>query len=229
MPFSDVSSDIAAVASAHHFHKQDAALTGMQAQLQALWLSLLIWLEKVFNIPLTGTGDHRIMSQMLKLSLYLIGLVTIAVVAFLLASRARAMRENEESERAGAIVQEPILDARGWRQQAQELAKSGEHRGACRALYLSSLSLLSEAGIAEFAPTRTNYEYYYALAKYPGIQAEFKRLSTLVEYAWFGHRQTSAGEYDEALAFSDKLEREVQNRTGSRPVAPVRPYEDNSV
>jgi hypothetical protein len=103
-----------------------------------------------------------------------------------------------------------ILDYAGWKKQAQELAAAKNWKEACRASYMAALRLLDEAKIVEFAPTRTNYEYWYALApQSKPLAVAFRKLAQMVEVIWFGNKIAAADDLEQSLQSLRNLEVEV--------------------
>src|SRR5207302_11114168 len=103
--------------------------------------------------------------------------------------------------------------------EAGQLAEKQEWKNACRALYLSVLRLFAERDICEFMPARTNYEYYYVLARYPGLQGGFEDLATRVERIWFGGAEALSSDYDTCLSAHADLSREAEGIAARRPAA----------
>ncbi len=210
MPLTDVTRYIAEVAERHQFHKQPAAVSQVQNLLKSIWVHIVSWLEDVLHVPLHGSGDNSTLSHLLKLAIYAAGLAAALALVYVIWVRLKSNRLADRAGRKGVSIEEKILDADGWRRQADELAAAGEFRGACRALYLSCLQRLHQGAIAEFAPAKTNYEYLYALSGHKDIQAEFKSLSTMVEYAWFGHKDTDRADYEQAAQILSGLEARIR-------------------
>ncbi|MFN8552675.1 MAG: DUF4129 domain-containing protein [Candidatus Obscuribacterales bacterium] len=102
-----------------------------------------------------------------------------------------------------------LLDAAGWKSEAAALAAREDWREACRALYMSSLRNMHENRVIEFTPTRTNYEYWYALEpRSQGLARAFKSLANQVELVWFGNKQATAEDYHSIEIQLQKVEEE---------------------
>jgi hypothetical protein len=121
----------------------------------------------------------------------------------------KQLRDQAQLAKRGVSSLEEILDSAGWKQKAQELAQKRLFKDACRALYLSVIYALDEKRILPFAPTRTNYEYWYALAGKESLQRGFRRLADLVEIMWFGNHHAQMEDYDDCVRLSTGLEEEI--------------------
>jgi hypothetical protein len=71
---------------------------------------------------------------------------------------------------------------------------------------------LDEQKILVYTPTRSNYEYYYALHGKGGLQGGFRKLADLVEELWFGNRQAGQEEYDSCVQLSTSLSQDIRNQ-----------------
>lgn len=210
MEYKDISKEIAEVSQGYNFHKPPDVLVSLQEVMGRLWRWILDWLDTIFHLRLKGASDSRSMSDLMQMGVYLAGVIGICVLIYFLYRRLNQQSEAARNLKKGATDIEEILDAAGWKTQAAKLASNQDHKGACRALYLSLLQCMHEAGVAEFAPTKTNYEYAYALAGNPVIQKAFKDVANNVEMIWFGNKEASVVDYDGILNSVQSIEPEVQ-------------------
>jgi hypothetical protein len=207
--FKDISKPLAEVAQQYHFHKPPAFIE----QLREAAIKFFRWLNEFWRDLFRQSGgnlDSRSISGFLQGLIVFCAVVAIIGAVFVLMRRIKKQKEEAQQTIRGAQAVEEILDANGWRDRAVKLAAQDDYRGACRALYLSLLKNFDENGVAEFAPTKTNYEYSYALAKQPELQQGFKRLAYLVEVVWFGNKQADQSDYAESVSCLDDLQRQVK-------------------
>lgn len=197
MGFRDISKEISDVAADYHFTKPPAMVEDLVTFLARVLRGALEWLRDVFQHS-GGVMDSRGMSFLLQLGLYIIAGAGLVWLVIVLVKRAQTAEAANARGTKGATTVEEILDGEGWQRQAEKLAATKDYKGACRALYLSLLQKLDENGIAQFAPTKTNYEYSYSLAKFPEIQREFKELANRVEVIWFGNKEADADDFDQS-------------------------------
>ncbi len=217
MKFEDISKQIADVSRNYHFHKPPDFVLRIQEVIARIWRFILDLLDWIFNRGHHfGGSDSRSLSSLLQILIYSAGALAMLVLAFVLWRRLRQQSLANKRLRKGASQIEELLDASGWKEQAHTLSASADYRGACRALYLSLLQYMHENHLAEFAPTRTNYEYSYALSSYPDIQKGFRQISNLVELIWFGNKEASAADYEETLQALAKLEPAVAQTDAAR-------------
>jgi hypothetical protein len=207
--FKDISKPLAEVAQQYHFHKPPPFIE----QLREAAIKFFRWLNEMWREMFrqsAGNLDSRSISTFFQWLIVFCAVVAIVGAVFVLMRRIKKQQQEAQQTIRGAQAVEEILDAGGWRDKAVKLAAQADYRGACRALYLSVLKNFDENGVAEFAPTKTNYEYSYALAKQPALQQGFKRLAYLVELVWFGNKQADENDYAESMSCLDDLQQQVQ-------------------
>ncbi|HEY9791865.1 MAG TPA: DUF4129 domain-containing protein, partial [Candidatus Obscuribacterales bacterium] len=67
----------------------------------------------------------------------------------------------------------------------------------------------------QFAPTKTNYEYSYALAQHPDLQKGFRQLAELVEVIWFGNKEADKTDFQQSMSWLVELNGEIE--TDNKP------------
>ena len=122
----------------------------------------------------------------------------------------KQLNQMAEQAKRGQVTSEALLNADSWKQQGEALATKLAWREACRALYFSLLKRLDEKGVAEYMPTRTNYEYWYALARNKTIALQFREIANIVEASWFGNRSASNVDYQHLLAAFSSAELAIE-------------------
>ncbi len=190
----EVSADIAVIAQSYRYHNPPELLLKMQEIASQLlrWLSDLL---SSLRIKVPGLADSSMASNVMQVLLYGAGLVGACFAVSLIWRRLRDLKIESERARSPAASTIKLLNSSGWQKEAEQLATDGLYREACRALYLSCLQLLHERGIAEFVATRTNYEYWYALARHSMLQQSFRALVSPVELIWFGSKPATQDDY----------------------------------
>jgi hypothetical protein len=205
----DVTNEIAEVAKHYHFSKTPSIVEDLIKQFWQIVRALLEWWNSLTG-PHASALDSRNVSTLLQVVIYVATGCAMVALVVLLYRRARTAGGDKKRTTKGASAVEEILDARGWRTQAEKLAGTGDYKGACRAVYLCLLQSLHENEIARFAPAKTNYEYSYTLAKYPDIQTPFRDLAERVELIWFGNKQASREDYDVSIRQLDGLSGDIK-------------------
>lgn len=215
MVYRDVSSEIQQVAASYHYQKPPALVESIRDLLLQLLRMFLQILHDLFQHN-GGTSDARSLSFLIQFAVYFCGVLAIIALAYLLFKRIRTVTRVKRSTVRGAIEVEELLDASGWKTQADRLAAAQQYKPACRAVYLSLLQDMHEHHIADFAPAKTNYEYAYSLAKYPRIQSDFRQLSALVETIWFGNKEASRDDYDASVGILQGLHRSIEQSAADK-------------
>lgn len=208
MSYPDATPVIAEVAKKYQYPKQPEAVSNLQDILSQIIQAILDWLHS-FNVAVPQTTDSRGVSNSFLYMLYGLGAVGIIVLVIVLVRKVRHRQIDLSKKKRGALDEEVVLNATGWKAEAEKLAKSGDYRGACRALYLSLLQALDENKIAIFAPAKTNYEYRYLLAKHPQICEGFVSVADVVELVWFGNKTAVDSDYKTCLALVTDLEKQA--------------------
>ena len=195
MKFSDISQQIEQVASGYRYNKPPDLLVTVQ-ELVARFLRFLYDLLNMLHINAPGLTDSHAVSNVLRVILVFLGIACLTALVVVLARRVKQIRlTNERTKIVGASASR-LLTADDWQAEAERLAAGAQWREACRALYFSLLRLLDERGILQFSPTRTNYEYFYALVRKKELAETFRTLVSLVESTWFGNYHAERGDYD---------------------------------
>lgn len=207
MDFQDVTPQLEKLSSEFTYKDPPDFLVRLQELISYVLRAIADFLKQ-FKISLPGT-DTSAVGNVMQIVLVVLGVICLLVILYLVSRRMKNLQEQARIAKRGASSLEELLDSAGWKKKAEELAKAGLFKEACRALYLSALYLLDEKQVLNFAPTRTNYEYYYALSGKDSLQRGFRRLSDLVEIMWFGNHIAGANDFDDCMQLSETIEREV--------------------
>ncbi|TND08758.1 MAG: hypothetical protein FD123_1974 [Bacteroidetes bacterium] len=84
-----------------------------------------------------------------------------------------------------------------FREQISAALKKGDYRLAVRLQYLFILKKLSDKGLIQWRMDRTNYDYYLHLAG-NRHQEEFRQVSLIYDYCWYGDFQVAETDYRRA-------------------------------
>lgn len=93
-------------------------------------------------------------------------------------------RVREAMERGEALA----LSGAQWLDEASRLAGDGDFRAVYRALYLSALSSLHDAGKIDFRRNRTNWRYVGSFRGSAEDRDNFTQLTELFDEVWYGQR-----------------------------------------
>jgi hypothetical protein len=215
--FRDVSPQISEVAQNYHFRKTPQQILDLMSAVKSALRAIFEWLDKTLHLHLSsGASDSKSLSTLMQFFIYLAGSICVIALLIFVARHMLITSRRNNVLRKGASSVEELLNAEGWKSQAQRLAQARDYKQACRAVYLSLLQYLHEKEIAEFAPAKTNYEYAYLLSRYSQIQKQFRKLADLVELIWFGNREATKEDYDQALTWLRALEDEIRLAANAR-------------
>jgi hypothetical protein len=209
MNFSEIYPQIAQVAISYDYKKPPDLLVKIQQWIEKVLRLINDWLNSL-QIKVPGLTDSRMASTVLQVVLWLIGALCLTLLLAALWNRLKQLKLQTQMARKGQTVSGQLLDASAWRCEGERLAADGNFKEACRASYFSALRLLDEKKILEFSATRTNYEYWYALAKSQQLAQRFRALSHLVELVWFGKSQANKTDYEESMNLLKQIEIESE-------------------
>ncbi len=206
----DIAPEIAAVAGKYNYKKPPDLLVQMQEWLDKAWRFVTDLLSSL-RIHMPGMADTNAVGNIMQVLVLLVGAICLFVIVYFALKRMGQLSAQAQLARKGQSAAYRLLDAEGWKKEALELSEKKDWREACRALYMSSLRTMHESAVVEFAPTRTNYEYWYALEPHSEMLARaFKSLANQVELVWFGNKQASPEDYREIGEHLQKVEEECQ-------------------
>jgi hypothetical protein len=218
--FQDITDPLASVAQHYHFHKPPALFETIREFLLKALRMLNEWWRQLF-MHSGQSLNSKSLSSVLQFIVILAAVAAVFAVIYVLLRRVAMQQRERVQTIKGATAVEELLNAEGWKTQAEKLASRQDYRGACRAVYLSLLQNLDENKIAQFAPTKTNYEYSYALAQHPELQKGFRRLADLVEVIWFGNKEADKTDFQQSMNWLTELSSDIktddQTKAGGSP------------
>jgi len=209
MEIKDFSAQIDQIAQSYQYPQSPQLLLGMQELLTRMW-RMLGELLSLLKIQLPGSADSRLASSLLQALWYMAACVALFVTVYLLSRHWQKWQKQQLKPSGLKSSSLAPLSALAWRHQAEQLSAQGQHREACRALYLSLLRLLHEREIAPFAPHKTNYEYAFILSNHPQLQKDFKEMVLQIEDIWFGDKAADQEDYQSLCTLLTSIERGSQ-------------------
>lgn len=219
MEFQDVSPQLEKLSSEFQYKDPPDFLIRLQ-ELVSYVLRAVADFLKQFKISLPGMADTSAVGNVMQVLIVIVGVVCLGVVLYLMSTRMKQLRTQAELAKRGALSLEEILDSAGWMQKSEELARERLFKDACRAVYLSVIYSLDEQKILAFTPTRSNYEYFYALHGKSGLQSGFRKLADIVEESWFGNLQAGQEEYDSCVQLCTSLSQDIRYYAEKAEVTP---------
>ncbi|HEY9679501.1 MAG TPA: DUF4129 domain-containing protein [Drouetiella sp.] len=217
----DIAPEIAAVAGKYNYKKPPELLLILQQWIDKAqsWLADFL---AALHLQAPGIADTSIVGNVLQVLVIAVGALCLCAIVWVALRRMSQLRAQSELAKRGQTSTYKLLDAAGWKVEASRLAAKGDWREACRAAYMAALRALHENGITEFAPTRTNYEYWYVLSpRSEKLAKEFRTLANQVELVWFGNKAAAESDYEVCNVQMNKVEQEcaVLRETKAKEIA----------
>lgn len=214
MEFKNVAKPLSEIAKNYQYHEPPSFVLTIQEWITNL-LRAVLDLLRLLRIRIPEGSDTRLVGNFMQSLIIAVGVVAVFVIILVVANKLKHIQAAKALARGGMIVEESALTASGWKDLALEMGTQKRYREACRAVYMSGLHFLDETAIADFNPTRTNYEYFYLLKKNKYLAEPFRALVDRVETIWFGFGE--ARENDLAFCL-DKL-KELEESSPTKMLA----------
>lgn len=122
----------------------------------------------------------------------LIGLFIAGIIFILWRSNFRGLLRGKPKNLAGAAFTDLPEDIESVNidNLISEALKNGNYRLAIRWSFLKSLQLLNQRKHIVWQPAKTNIDYQYELTQ-PALREDFRKLSYVFEYVWYGEMATN--------------------------------------
>ncbi|MDX2008955.1 MAG: DUF4129 domain-containing protein [Myxococcaceae bacterium] len=196
--------------------KHDEAPKGDEAKpdgpWQAFWDQVGKWLKRFFEWLLERDDKPDVKppafagGEMFGANAVIIVIVVLLVglLVFLLLQLLPKKAEEQDGGEALASSETPLTSdpmsalskrPETWAGLADELAAKGQYREAIRHLYLALLSTLHRAGVIDYDPTKSNWDYLFAFKGGGAQKSAFRELTRRFDFAWYGNLEVSDGAY----------------------------------
>jgi hypothetical protein len=190
-------------------------MPGVVTNLQEWITNAIRWVADLVSRLFSMTpmaSDTRAFGDVIKHLWYVVGFLCSLALLYVIFRRSWELLRKSGAGAAGAQGTTRIMDSSDWRKEANKLAEQGNWRFGCRALYMASLRIFDEAGVLSFGPSRTNYEYWYALQKEKAIQKHFRELADVIDESWFGNRSAGQADFRKCAMLLEEIEKEISSR-----------------
>ncbi len=107
------------------------------------------------------------------------------------------------------IDEEEQIDVNNIDRQLADAVAKGNYRIAVRYLYLQTLTRLSDKGLIQLSPDKTNYQYVKELAKQE-YKNDFAKLTVYYEYVWYGDFQINSEVFQSVKYDFDTLQKKIK-------------------
>lgn len=209
MDIRDITPIISEVSKNYQYRKPPDALVFIQDMIEKLRRYLLDLLSQLHLVMPDYQTKTSMVGNVMQFVLIIAGILAVGLLVWLVYRRLTLLNAQAMLAKRGQLASDEIKDADAWKRHATELADQRDYKLACRALYMSLLKRMEQKEVLEFVPTRTNYEYWYALARNKSLAVMFRELANVVEASWFGNRMAGEDDYRQCLKLLSDAEGEI--------------------
>ncbi len=206
--FSDVHGQIADIAKNYHYHEPLPWLAYL-ADLAALVIRWFRDFIAALLLSLHIEADTSAIGNAMRILLQVLAVCSACLVLFLVWRRFKQLADKVGHSQASPINISQSFNSEDWVNEAMEHSKATRWKEACRALYMSCLRFFDERDILVFVATRTNFEVWYALAKYKNLAPIFRSLAGTVDASWFGTKAAQENDFLLCLSNLKDIQAEV--------------------
>ncbi len=174
--------------------------------LERLWNRFVNWFWSFFQ----SEGSRSAFDIFFKL------LIVTGVVYFFVkvmgADVTAVFKPNKENVDLAYDVDEETLNQIDFEQELRQATAASNYRLVIRLYYLMALKQAADANWLNLTQGKTNYDYLYDL-KGKSIENDFKSLSYLFDYTWYGHFDAD----QQLVALAKEHLDQIKNRGGGMP------------
>lgn len=168
--------------------------------------AFLSWLQEVFGVEI-DPDTYELIETILYILLIAVGLYFM--VRLLLGQKAVALFGGDNTALAPLRTQEEDLSQIDLQALINQALKQSDYRLAVRYMFLKVLKELSGKKLIEWHYEKTNNDYLKEL-KSPGLKHDFKTVSHLYDYIWYGEFPINEERFLMAQAQFDHLEKTIK-------------------
>jgi hypothetical protein len=172
------------------------------------------WIDRLLpdSGPLAGTG---LGSGLTTLVGWLVigggGLLVVLLLGYWLRHLLGGLLRGQHKSNAGAGEDGLPATAAQARQQASQMAESGNFREAVRRLYLAALLRLRERDLIRFDSSLTNQEVLARMQTNAPARAHLEPVVDIFDRVWYGEQEPDAETFER---YSREIDALLQERTG---------------
>ncbi|MDJ1480101.1 DUF4129 domain-containing protein [Cytophagaceae bacterium DM2B3-1] len=163
------------------------------------WERFKAWLSELLNDLFRGYGKIPGGDRTIKIIVIVIsaGLLIFALIKFIGADPRSWFKRSAKTDELSLEDIENDIHSISFDEMIADAVAKQQHKRAIRLFYLKSLKQLSDRDWIDWQPYKTNYEYVKELKKNE-LLGDFKQLTYLFEYIWYGDFQLDAVSFKEA-------------------------------
>lgn len=172
---------------------------------QRKWREFLEWLQSFEPAPKKREEVAEGSPAMASALLYIVLAIAVAFIGFLIyyfaPSLLKQIRNREKKDKNSRVILGETLSAEDSSNsifaEAEDLARTGNLRGAIRKGYIALLCELSDKKIIGLARHKTNRDYLRDVKKKKDLHQNMNALTLNFERNWYGSNQTDENEWEE--------------------------------
>ncbi|MCZ4223805.1 DUF4129 domain-containing protein [Pedobacter rhodius] len=157
----------------------------------SLWDRFWMWFWRMVSKLFTGAASNPISKY------FFIGIgvaILLYIIIKIIGSENIFARKSKETILPYDILNENIHEI-DYDTELRKLIEQGKYRLAVRLLYLKTLKKLSDAGIIQWQPEKTNYNYFTEISE-SEIKQAFGSLTHQFDYIWYGDFPVDAQKFE---------------------------------
>ncbi|MDR9457179.1 MAG: DUF4129 domain-containing protein [Salegentibacter sp.] len=182
------------------------------------WTQFKGWINKKFHDFMDWLFGSYEPGSILELFITILPYLLLLMVLFLVAllfvklNPAYAAAPSGKEARVFFSEEEKIIKSEDISKLIKNAISEGNYRMAIRYNYLDTLRKMDKHGIIDYSFDKTNQDYL-AEIKSEELQHQFKRITRIYEYSWYGEFQVSQENFNLAESAFLKAEEMIKTRT----------------
>ncbi|HEY9183992.1 MAG TPA: DUF4129 domain-containing protein [Salegentibacter sp.] len=182
------------------------------------WTQFKGWINKKFHAFIDWLfGSYEpggILELFISILPYLLLLMVLSLVAWLFVklNPVYATAPSGKESRVFFSEEEKIIKSKDISKLIKKAVSEGNYRLAIRYHYLDTLRKMDMHGIIDYSFDKTNQDYL-AEIKVKKLQHQFKRITRIYEYSWYGEFQVNQENFSLAESAFSKIEEMIKTRT----------------
>lgn len=158
------------------------------------WLSLKY--EQLFEWLFGDYQANSVLLFIFSILPYLILALVLGLIIwlFLKLNPGKAFLEQPESPQVFATEEEELIQSADLQKLIEEAVQNGQFRLAVRYYFLKSLKELDRAGLISYQYQKTDEDYSSEILQ-ENLRNQFRKISRLYEYVWYGDFKVSEGDF----------------------------------
>jgi len=174
--------------------------------LSRLWNQLVDWFWSLFGSDQTADALDIIIKLLLAAAF------VFFIIKIFGGDPTSLFKPNKKKVDLAYEVDEEAIHEIDFEKEIDQAHKANNFRLLIRLYYLWVLKMAADAEWVQLMQGKTNYEYLFDLKGKP-IEQEFRKLSYLFDYTWYGHFDADEGLAERAKSLVDQI---AEKRGGSQ-------------